>query len=139
MRFEGQIFKNKGMYLVEVPALGLLSQGKSLAEAKKMARASLEDFIGKPDFEAKVTFLNEKRFIIEGSDSRYVIGLMLRSLRQKAGLTIRQVAEALGAKSPRAYSAYENGERLPSTDKLAELIRAIDPDCAPVTHLVKVS
>lgn len=139
MRLEGQIFKNKGIYLIEVPALGLLSQAKTLSEAKRMAKFALEDFAGKTDFEAKVTFFSDRRFVIEGSDSRVVIGLMLRNLRQEKGLTIREVVDRLGAKSPRAYSAYENGERSPSSDKLAELIQAIDPDCTPVTHLVKVS
>jgi transcriptional regulator with XRE-family HTH domain len=59
----------------------------------------------------------------------------LRTARQRAGLTLRQLAERAGT-SHATLSAYEHGRKTPSTDTLERVVRAagfrIDVELAPV-------
>jgi transcriptional regulator with XRE-family HTH domain len=57
-----------------------------------------------------------------------MISLLLRRQRQKSGLSLKQAAERLGAKSRNAYARYEQGVAVPTVAKLDELLKAIAPD-----------
>jgi transcriptional regulator with XRE-family HTH domain len=49
-------------------------------------------------------------------------------MRQKAGLSLEEVAARLGSKSPNSYARYEQGRSVPSVEKFAELFSAVAPN-----------
>jgi transcriptional regulator with XRE-family HTH domain len=55
------------------------------------------------------------------------MSLLLKRLRLKKGLSLLQVAEKLGIKSPNAYARYEQGVSVPTVEKLTQLLSAVSP------------
>jgi predicted RNase H-like HicB family nuclease len=134
MEIEGKIWKDGKFWLVEVPALDAITQGKTrkevLAMAKdlvfEMTRSYFEDEIDK-DF--SITVIDYKKNIIgvTASDNRLFLALSLRRQREKSGSTVREASERLGSKSPNAYAQYERGKTSISVDKYEELLTAANP------------
>lgn len=58
---------------------------------------------------------------------RVLTAFLLRRARQRAGLSLAQVAERLGATSINAYARYEQGRSVPTIQKLSELFAAVMP------------
>lgn len=58
---------------------------------------------------------------------RVLTAFLLRRARQRAGLSLAQVAERLGATSINAYARYERGRSVPTIQKLSELFAAVMP------------
>jgi transcriptional regulator with XRE-family HTH domain len=59
------------------------------------------------------------------------IHLLLASLRKRSGMTMRQLAAAVGLSSPNSIWLWEHGERLPSVSQLGrflDAVRATDPE-----------
>jgi hypothetical protein len=127
MELEGRVFKSGKFWLAEIPGLDYLTQGHSLKEALEMARDIVQTGIDKKNVVVKVTPLSKESFIVTASDSRAMIAHMLKRLRQKHGLTVREVSKRMGSSSPNAFGSYEQGRVAPTLDKLEELIHAIDP------------
>ncbi|MEN9653915.1 MAG: hypothetical protein RL235_27 [Chlamydiota bacterium] len=134
MEMEGTIWKDGRFWLVEIPALDAMTQGKSRKETLamvgdlvfEMARNYFEDAVGK-DF--TVTVMDYKRGVIgvTASDNRLLLALSLRRQREKSGSTVREASERLGSKSPNAYAQYERGRTSISVDKYEELLTAANP------------
>ncbi len=61
-----------------------------------------------------------------------MIALMLKRQREAHRLTLIEVAQRLGQKSPNAYARYEQGKSLPTVEKLNKLMKAIDPGFEPI-------
>lgn len=55
-----------------------------------------------------------------------LIALMLRRLRARDGLSVRDVSARLGAKSPNAYAQYETRRVAPRIDTLTRLLAALN-------------
>ena len=58
---------------------------------------------------------------------RALTAFLLRRARQRAGLSLAQIAECLGATSINAYARYEQGRSVPTIQKLSELFAAVMP------------
>lgn len=127
MIFEGRVFKSsKSKYwLIEIGALDLMTQGESKKEAYAMIQDALASQIDRPGFKTELYPTAGDRFLIDTNEDAAVIALLLRRQRTKSGLTIREVAKLLGAKSPNAYAAYESGKREPSVSKVDELLSVV--------------
>lgn len=131
---EGKIWKDGKFWLVEVPALDAMTQGKTrkeaLAMAKnlvfEMARSYFEDEIDK---NFSITVIDYKKNVvgITASDNRLFLALSLRRQREKSGSTVREASKRLGSKSPNAYAQYERGKTSISIDKYEELLIAANP------------
>jgi predicted RNase H-like HicB family nuclease len=134
MEIEGKIWKDGKFWLVEVPALDAITQGKTRKEALAMAkdlvfemtRSYFEDEIDK---NFSITVIDYKKNIIgvTASDNRLFLALSLRRQREKSGSTVREASERLGSKSPNAYAQYERGKTSISVDKYEELLTAANP------------
>jgi Helix-turn-helix len=134
MEMEGKIWKDGKYWLVEVPALDAMTQGKTRKEALamaedlvfEMARSYFGDEIGKA---FSITVIDYKKNIvgITASDNRLFLALSLRRQREKSGSTVREASERLGSKSPNAYAQYERGKTSISVDKYEELLIAANP------------
>jgi predicted RNase H-like HicB family nuclease len=134
MEIEGKIWKDGKFWLVEVPALDAITQGKTRKEALAMAkdlvfemtRSYFEDDIDK---NFSITVIDYKKNIIgvTASNNRLFLALSLRRQREKSGSTVREASERLGSKSPNAYAQYERGKTSISVDKYEELLIAANP------------
>ena len=127
MRFAGRTFRAGRYWAVEVPDLGVHTQGTSKADAYAMATEALEIVVDKPGFKAAVHPGKGGYLEITGNDAAALVALMLRQRRTQSGLSLAEVARRLGVKSRNAYARYEQGLAVPSVAKLAELLLAIDP------------
>ena len=134
MEMEGKIWKDGKFWLVEIPALDAMTQGKTRKEALamvedlvlEMARSYFEDEAGKDFF---VTAIDYKKDVIgvTANDNRLFLALSLRRQREKSGSTVREASERLGSKSPNAYAQYERGKINISLDKYEQLLLAANP------------
>ena len=134
MEIEGKIWKDGKFWLVEVPALDAMTQGKTRKEALamtedlvfEMARSYFEDEIDK-NFSITVVDYKKNIIGITASDNRLFLALSLRRQREKSGSTMREASERLGSKSPNAYAQYERGKTSISIDKYEQLLTAANP------------
>ncbi|MGC1879118.1 MAG: type II toxin-antitoxin system HicB family antitoxin [Rhabdochlamydiaceae bacterium] len=134
MEMEGKIWKDGKFWLVEVPTLDAMTQGKTRKEALamiedlvlEMARCYFNDDI-ENDFKITVTDYKKDIIGVTSNDNKLLLALSLRKQREKSGSTVREVAERLGSKSPNAYAQYEKGKIRISLDKYEQLLQAANP------------
>ncbi len=128
MRFEGRIWKDGEFWLIEVPALQAMTQGHTQREAYEMMKDLLETMANQPGFEATVYPLPGDELEVSANDVKVLVALLLRRQRERSGITLAEAAERLQQKSRNAYARYEQGQAVPTIEKLEELLRAIAPD-----------
>ena len=128
MRFEGRVWKDGEHWLIEVPALHAMTQGYTKKEAYEM----IEDLVGtmanRPGVEVTVYPGAGDEFEIGANDVKVLVALLLRRQRERQGITLAEAAERLQQKSRNAYARYEQGQTVPTIEKLEELLQAIVPD-----------
>lgn len=127
MRFAGRTFRSGRYWAVEVPELGVYTQGTSRTNGYAMAAEALEIIVDKPGFKASVHPGKGGYFEISGSDTAALVAVLLRERRVRSGLSLAEVAQRLGVRSRNAYARYERGLAVPTVDKLAALLAATDP------------
>jgi len=128
MRFEGRLKQEGRFWLAEIPALNAMTQGRSRADALRMAADWLETMVNRPAFRAEVHPKTKFEFEIGGSDVAAMTALLLRRRRAASGASLRDVASRLGSSSRNAYARYERGEAVPTVEKLDALLKAASPE-----------
>lgn len=128
MRFEGTVQKDGRFWLAEIPALFALTQGRTKREALEMAADFVETVAGEDGFEAFVESTGRNTFEIGANQVSILVAVLLRRQREKHGLTLMDVADRLGQRSPNAYARYEQGRATPTVEQLERLLRAVAPD-----------
>jgi len=126
MKIGGKLVKNGKHYEVQIPILGIYTQGRSKKDGLAMAIDAVESLIGESDFKAEAELVDESSFLLSGS-TKYLMQALLKQMRLEHNLTARDVAERMGQKSVTGYLRYESGSSIPSIDKLEEIMLAIDP------------
>jgi DNA-binding XRE family transcriptional regulator len=104
-----------------------------------MAKSVIEDMVDHKGFSVKVTPFHGNDFLVstmKEDDAKLLFALILRRNREKANLTMKEVAEKMGASSVTSYARYEQGKTQPSIEKLFEILRAIDKESEPVLTLL---
>ncbi len=131
MRIEGRIFKSGRtgrFWAVEIPLLGVHTQGRTKDEAFEMAKDAVELIVDRDGFEAQIAPKQAAgEFLVLSNNTKYMIATILRNLRLESGLTAKQVVQRMGEKSETGYLRYERGESMPSIEKLDQILMAIDP------------
>jgi len=127
MRFEGRLKQQGRFWLAEIPALDAMTQGRTRADALRMASDWLETMVNRPGFHADVYPKSKYEFEIGGSDVAGMTALLLRRRRVASGASLRDVASRLGSSSRNAYARYERGEAVPTVEKLDALLKAVSP------------
>ena len=128
MRFSGSMTKEGKWWAAEVPDLGAFSQGRTKREAHTMIRDAIESMIGKPGFRLDVHPGRNGYFEVGSSHDATLVAFFLKQQRGLSGKTLEQVVRNLGQTSVNAYARYERGASVPTIDKLAKLLRALEPD-----------
>jgi len=83
--------------------------------------------VNRPGFRLEVFPGTGEHFEVSSEDQPTLTAFFLRRARQRAGLSLAQVAERLGATSINAYARYEQGRSVPTIQKLSELFAAVMP------------
>jgi len=128
MRLAGRVFKSGKYWAIEVPILGIVTQGHSKKDAFDMIVDSIESLVNKQDFKVKVIPGKESYFEIRSEDVAALTAFLLRRQRVKHGLTLVELSKRLGAKSHNTYARYEQGRSVPTIDKLSLLLSALSED-----------
>jgi hypothetical protein len=135
MRFPGRIRRDGRFWLVEVPALDAVTQGRTKREALAMAEDLVETMAGVKGFRATVYPTGGETFEVGGNRLGVLLALLLRRQRERQGLTLAEAAERLGQRSRNAYARYEQGRAMPTVEMLERLLKAIAPDQKIVWHI----
>lgn len=125
MRFEGRVWKDGKHWLAEIPILDAMTQGTSKKDAYAMVADLIETMVNVEGFSARVYPAGKERFEVGGSEPAEMTALLLRQLRQRSGISLKEAADKLGAKSRNAYARYEQGSSVPTIEKLEELISVV--------------
>lgn len=133
MELEGRIWKSGKFWLVELPSLDAMTQGKSKENAlfmaedllNEMIRTYFQDEAGK-DLKISVD-CDKDKIIITANDTKLLLALCLIRQREQSGTTLKEAAARLGSKSPNAYAQYEKGTISVSVDKFEDLLQAANP------------
>ena len=95
MKLEGRVWKDHKFWLVELPLLDLLTQGKSKKNALFMIKDAVELLINDKSFSCKIIPTKDKTFYLDTEEIDLLIPLILKRLRERNNLSIREVAERL--------------------------------------------
>jgi len=128
MRFFGRVFRDGKFWLVEIPILDLMTQGRTKEEAYRMAADIIETLVNRPGFSVSIHKGKNGHFEISSNNLRCMVALLLRRRREASGLTLAEVAFRLGTKSRNAYARYEQGSSVPTVEKLVQLLSAVSPE-----------
>jgi DNA-binding XRE family transcriptional regulator len=137
MRLEARVRKSRTSkyWLAEVSDLDLVTQGRSRKDAMAMLKDAIESLTHHPGFSVDVALGARGLCTVGSNDDARLIALMLRRLRAREGLTVRDVAGRLRSRSPNAYAQYETGRVAPSIDTLTRLLDALNPKYQPVLRV----
>lgn len=127
MRLAGRVSRQGRFWAIEVPILGVFTQGRSRADAFAMIVDAVQELVDRKGFHVAVHPGDGEAFELGSNEPAALTALMLRRLRSRAGLTLAEVAERLDAKSLNAWARYEQGRAVPTIAKLSELFAAVAP------------
>jgi predicted transcriptional regulator len=128
MRLSGRVFKVGKSWAIEVPILGMVTQGYTKKEAYEMIADAIESLVNKKGFKVEVYPGKGDYFELGSPDLSTLTAFLLRRQRMKQGLTLVEVANRLGAKSHNTYARYEQGKSIPTIEKFNKLLSALSPD-----------
>jgi hypothetical protein len=134
MMLVGRIAKEEGTWWsAEVAAIGAFTQGRSRKDAAAMLADLIETMVDRPGFKVTVHFLGDNGgVVVEANEPGRLAAQVLKYQREVHRLSLADVAKLLGATSRNAYARYEQGQAVPSIDKLYELLRIVAPEMALV-------
>lgn len=127
MRFEGRVFRAGRYWAIEVPILGMVSQGRTRKDAFLMIADAIEALVNKPGFTVQVFPGEGEYFEVGANDPATLTAFLLRRERIRSGLSLSEVSKRLGIRSPNAYARYEQGKAVPTVSKLTALLSAVSP------------
>ena len=125
MRFEGRVWKDDKFWLVEVPMLDLMTQGRSRKEALAMVVDAIASLAHQKGFRAQVYRVEGELIEVGSPDIAVLTALLLRRQREAQGLSLADVSKRLGQTSRNAYARYERGLAVPTIDKLQRLLSVV--------------
>lgn len=128
MRFEGRVFKAGKWFAIEVPVLGVYTQARTKRSAYAMIKDAIEELANVAGFEIQVFPRRGEYFEVDSLDQGALFAFLLRRQRQARGLSLADAAKRLGLKSRNAYARYEQGKAIPTVEKLAQLLKAVNPE-----------
>jgi DNA-binding XRE family transcriptional regulator len=125
VRLAGRIFKHGKHWAIEVPILGVVTQGRTRKEAFEMIADAITSLANDRKLVVDVHPGTGDAFTVGAKNSAALAAFLVRRVREKEGLSLADAAKRLGASSRNAYARYERGTSVPSLKKFAELIKAV--------------
>lgn len=134
MEIQGRIWKEGKVWLVEIPSLDVMTQGKTREDALFMITDAIHEllssYFNKADlkgFSVESIDYGKEVIAITSNDTNLLASFSLRRLREMSGVTVKEAAERMGSKSPNAYAQYEKGGTSITIPKFEELLVAASP------------
>ena len=132
MEFRGKVWKtdDRPPWVLEVKSLGVITQGSNKKEALAMLQDAVELYLEHYfDQKPKVEVVDHGKGVVgvTCSEKKLLLSLSLIKQREESRLTVREVSDRLGSKSPNAYAKYERGNINISIDKFDQLLQAVNP------------
>jgi transcriptional regulator with XRE-family HTH domain len=127
VKLKGRIWREGKRWLVEVPILDALTQGRTEPEALRMLVDLLETMADREGFRVTVSRGPGAALEVGSNSPAALVAVILRRQREKHGLSLADVARRLGASSKTAYARYEQGGSVPTVSKFFELLTAVVP------------
>ena len=106
MRLVGRVSRMGRWWAIEVPILGVSTQGATRKEAFDMVADAVQELVHRKGFRVYVHPGRRDNFEISADDPAALTALLLRRLRSRAGLRLAEVAARLDAKSLNAWARY---------------------------------
>lgn len=125
MQIEGKIYKDGKQWLVEVPILDVMTQGKTRKQALNMIIDAISLLVEQKRF-VKLVQTSSDAFLLSCDDTKKLLAIILKRQRLKNDLTLEEMAEQLKVKSKNTYAQYEQGRSEPSLSQMQKILRAID-------------
>jgi hypothetical protein len=125
MLVEGRVWREKTLWLIELPLLDVMTQGKSKKDALNMIIDAISVLVNKKGFEISVLETGGDSFYLSTQNDNELISLILKRQRSKEGLSLEEVKKRINASSRNAYARYEKGSTKISMSKFLELFHAI--------------
>ncbi len=125
MRFVGRVFKAGRHWAIEVPILGVVTQGRTRKHAFAMIADAIEALANQENFRVEVFPGVGEYFEVGSPNVAGLTALLLRRQRVRRGLTLAEATRRLGARSLNSYARYEQGRSVPSIERLNELLAAV--------------
>ena len=135
MRIEGRLKKSGKFWAAEIPLLCIYTQGKSKNHAYAMVKDAIEALVDQESFSIDVQPLTDDYFAVSSNNDRALMAFALRQQRAACGLSQSDMAKALSYTSKNAYAQYEQGKVVPSLDKFAKFLMAMDKRLEPILKL----
>ena len=140
MQLEGKIYRDGKFWLVEVPALDLMTQGSTRDEAIFMIKDAIEELIDCYFDDNSINiFVNdyENDLIGIGCDNiKALFAFSLKRQREKNDFSIREMSAKLDSNSPNAYARYEKGRTKITLERYDQIIKAMNPESDTLIRLV---
>jgi len=127
MRLVGSITKQGKWWAIDIPLLGIATQGRTKKEAYEMIVDAVQELAHPDSFPVQVHARAGSYFEVGSENSSALAAFFLKRYRQIHGLSLAEVSQRLGLKSRNAYARYEQGKAVPTVDKLTQLLKAITP------------
>ena len=134
MKIQGNLVKEQDdkYWGVEIPSMGIYTQGKTKKDAYSMAKDAIETIINKDDFEVVIEPGQGLDFFVVPNNIGPILSLILKQKRIDRGLTIEKVVKNLDRTSRNTYWRYESGALSPSFEKFDKILKAINPKSSTV-------
>ena len=132
--FEGKLIPPIGkdkIWEVQIPSLGIFTEGTSRKDAYDMAKDAVETLI-ETDLDILVDPVSEEKFMLLMNYCTEVVARVLKRSRANANMTITEVAKEMNSQYANAYAQYEQGKSLPSAEKFSEIIAHMNPALEPM-------
>lgn len=123
--------KGSKYWAIEIPALGIHTQGASRRDSYVMARDAIRVLFDVHKLNVEISDDTEAGFLATFPADKEIFAKFLRASRITHDLTIMEMARRLKSKSPTAYARYESGRVMPSMDKFSEILEAMDKKLTP--------
>lgn len=130
VNFEGFVWKEGRLWPIEVPALDVITQGRTKKDAYSMMKEAVELLVDEKGFKVEVVPMKHDRFVLRAKRSehdRCLVALLLKQQRARFGLSTNDVARKLGI-TKHAYAQYEQARSLPSLTRIQDFLSAMSDD-----------
>jgi predicted RNase H-like HicB family nuclease len=124
--FKGRYWKEGRFWVIEVPALDVVTQGTSKDDALEMIADAVESLVNIKGFKIEVKQLNKGEFAVSSTSVTPLIALFFKRQRLKKGLTIEDMRARMHTRSRNEYYQYEQGKSAPGIEKILQILKALE-------------
>lgn len=124
MVLEAKVYKSGKFWISEAPALNAMTQGESKTDALDMLKDWIRSALNNPRYPVRIE-TEDAQLTVHIPTSPEVVSLVLKRLRERRGLTVREAARILGFKSHNAYAQYERGTIEPKLSQLERFLQEL--------------